>query len=175
MRYHIGERVLVSAGSNNWLLQVPAPPSNHDREVRGWLESVDDFAVVVRLPSEQNPEAPGEMLMTIVCPTSPVESWSATCTSIHDHHGVSIGYLDPTWSRTEETARAFVRMVYGMHLTPTAPEQIEQQIEQQVRLDLRVREISLAVPLQKARIWNDHGRASMREQARLSLMTGEST
>jgi hypothetical protein len=85
-----------------------------------------------------------------------------TCTSVHDHHGIMIGYLDPTWARSEESARKFAAFCAFGNTEAS-------RIEQRVQHMLRVRRISLAVPLAQAFIWNDHGRMHMNEQARREL------
>ena len=157
MDHDIGERVLVS---------------HKDRSVRGWLERADDVAVVVRLPSLENPEAPGEELATFPCPPPPKFVTMVTCTSVYDHYGIMIGYLDPTWAKDEESARRFAKFVLGLATKLGAK---EERLEKMVQHDLRVRKISLAVPLQNANIWNDHGRMAMHEQAKRELASEAAT
>jgi len=141
--WHLGERVLVSHKS---------------RSVRGWLEQVNTTAVVVRLPHPDDPEKPGPDVATFACPPPPKWVTVITCTSVSDHHGIMIGYLDPTWARTEESALEFSRF---LSFKPD-PERIAHR----AKVMRRERELSLAVSLAEARIYNDFGRAEMREQAR---------
>lgn len=136
--------------------------THNGREVRGWLERADDYAVVVRLPSKENPEVAGDELATLDCPPPTRFVTIVTCTSVYDHRGIMIGYLDPTWARTEETALEFSRFMSSLGWD-------EGRIEQHAKQMLRVRRLSLAVPLQTASIWNDHGRISMQDQARREL------
>lgn len=149
MGHTIGERVIVS---------------HKGRAVRGWLQQADAEAVVVRLPSLDNPESPGDEVEAFVCPPKPRWTSMTTCTSVYDHYGISIGYVDPTWSRTEESAREFSRFM--SRLSSNAD---DERHEKRVKHMRRVRELSLAVPLQDACIWNDHGRYHMHEQATREL------
>lgn len=157
MEHHIGERVLVS---------------HKGRSVRGWLEQADDVVVVVRLPSLENPEAPGEGLATFPCPPPPKFMSMTTCTSVYDHRGIMIGYLDPTWARDEKSARGFAEFCLGIGAKMGAK---AERLEEMVKHNLRVRAISLAVPLQQASIWNDHGRMPMHEQATRELASEAAT
>ena len=87
-----------------------------------------------------------------------------TCTLLYDHRGITIGYLDPTWSRTEESARKHAALTSRLFGGST-----DEQTERRVRVLLRVRQISLAVPLREASVWNDHGRMWMHEKATLEI------
>jgi hypothetical protein len=140
MKQTLGERVIVTG---------------HGRTVRGWLEVADDERVVVRLPDEAYPEKPGFSVAEFACVK---KAWISmvTCNSWCDHHSIGIGYVDPKWSRDEEAIRR----------SCTRKGVVD---EEQVRLERRVREMSLAVPLAKASTWSDFGRMPMWEAARREL------
>lgn len=136
----IGERVIVTG---------------HGRTVRGWLEVADDERVVVRLPDDDDPSKPGERFHEFAC-VKKSRICTVTCTLWNDHHSIGIGYVDPTWSRNDESLRDWCTRggVFD---------------EDQARLERCVREMSLAVPLTKAVVWNDHGRMPMWQAARRDL------
>lgn len=140
MKLTLGERVIVTG---------------HGRTVRGWLEVADDERVVVRLPDPGDPEKPGQHVEEFACVK---KKWISmvTCNSWYDHHSIGIGYVDPKWSRDEASIR----------LSCTRKGVVD---EDQVRLELRMREMSLAIPLAKAVVWSDFGRMPMWEAARKSL------
>ena len=140
MRQTLGARVVVTKGN---------------RAVRGWLEVADEERVVVRLPSAEDPEKPGQHVVEFACVK---KKWISmvTCNAWYDHHSIGIGYVDPMWSRDEMELR----------LRCTRKGIVD---EDQVRLELRMREMSLAIPLAKAAVWSDFGRMPMWEAARKSL------